>query len=100
MSAYRRILDENGRSWEVWETRPSIIDRRDGRERRHALRHPRDRRQREEERVPVPARFRNGWLCFQHGEEWYRVAPIPEAWQALPDEALLALMRSEPPVPR
>ena len=100
MTAYRRIVDERGRCWEVWETRPSIIDRRDGRERRHVLRHRDDRRQREEERVPVPARFRNGWLCFQHGSEWHRVAPIPDVWQALADEALLELMRTAEAVPR
>ncbi len=100
MQAYRRIVDESGRCWEVWESRPSIIDRRDGRERRHILRQRGDRRQRDEERVPVPARFRNGWLCFQHEAEWHRVAPIPVAWQTLPDEALLELMRAEAAVPR
>lgn len=100
MTAYRRIVDECGRCWEVWETRPSIIDRRDGRERRHVLRPRGDRRQREEERVPVPAPFRHGWLCFQHGSEWHRVAPIPDAWQTLPDDSLLELMRNSEGVPR
>ncbi len=101
MQAYRRIVDASGRCWEVWESRPSIIDRRDGRERRRVLRQAGgreqhgDRRQRDEERVPVPARFRHGWLCFQHGTEWHRVAPIPADWQTLPDEALLELMRAE-----
>lgn len=100
MTAYRRITDGSGRCWEIWESRPSIIDRRDGRERRQVLRMRADRRQREEQRVPVPAAFRHGWLCFQHGDEWHRVAPIPMAWQTLPDEALLELMRSGQGVPR
>ena len=94
-TAYRRIVDEGGRCWEVWESRPSIIDRRGGRERRHALRPRGDRRPLQEERVPVPARFRNGWLCFQHGTEWHRVAPIPPSWQTLPERELLQLMRAD-----
>lgn len=100
MTAYRRIVDEGGRCWEVWETRPSIIDRRDGRDRRRVLRQYGDRRQREEERVPVPPRFRNGWLCFQHGDEWHRVAPIPASWQTLPDDMLLDLMHATEGVAR
>lgn len=100
MVAYRRIMDESGRCWEIWESRPSIIDRRDGRERRQVIRQRGDRRQREEQRVPVPAAFRNGWLCFQHGDEWHRLAPIPVSWQALSDEELLELMRAGEAVPR
>jgi hypothetical protein len=90
MAHFRVVRDAAGRSWDVWESRPSIVDRRDGRERRGAGRGD-DRRQFAEERVPVPASFRKGWLCFQCGDEWRRVAPIPRHWYSLSDNELMAL---------
>jgi hypothetical protein len=90
--AHRRILDASGRWWDVWETRPSIIDRRAGRERRGRPRGVPDRRHREEERIPVPAEFRNGWLAFQSGTEWRQLAPIPDGWATRSDAELLELL--------
>ncbi len=93
MLAYRRLYDEDGRCWEVWESRPSIIDRRDGRDRRVGYRQHADRRQLTEPRLPVPASHRNGWLCFQCGDELHRVAPIPGDWLMLEGTELLGLLR-------
>ena len=90
--AHRRVQDETGRWWDVWDTRPTIIDRRAGRERRGGNRAAGDRRQKSEPRVSVDPEFRDGWLAFQSGAEWRRVAPIPEAWETLPDRELLALL--------
>ena len=90
--AHRRLQDERGRWWDVWDTRPTIIDRRAGRERRGGNRSAGDRRQKSEPRVSVEPEFRKGWLAFQSGSEWRRVAPIPEAWETLPDGELLALL--------
>lgn len=91
--AHRRIQDEAGRWWDVWDSRPTIIDRRAGRERRTGRRTSDDRRRQNEERVAVEPRFRDGWLVFQSGADWRRVAPIPAGWSELGDEQLLMLAR-------
>lgn len=90
--AHRRVQDDTGRWWDVWDTRPTIIDRRAGRERRDGHRASNDRRQKSEARVSVEPEFRKGWLAFQSGEEWRRFAPIPDAWDGLSDHDLLALL--------
>jgi hypothetical protein len=89
---HRRVQDETGRLWDVWDTRPTIIDRRAGRERRRGNRVAGDRRQKSEPRVSVEPEFRKGWLAFQSGNDWRRVGPIPDAWDALSDRELLALL--------
>lgn len=90
--AQRRVRDETGRWWDVWETRPTIIDRRGGRERRRRPRSAEERRQRGELRVQVEPEFRRGWLAFQSGDEWHRLAPIPAGWELLEDRELLILL--------
>ena len=90
--AHRRVQDDSGRWWDVWDTRPTIIDRRGGRERRRGNRVAGDRRQKSEPRVAVEPEFRKGWLAFQSGDEWRRVAPIPDAWEMLSDRELVALL--------
>ena len=98
---HRRVEDEHGRWWDVWDTRPTIIDRRGGRERRTGRHAARDRRQKSEPRVTVEPEFRKGWLAFQSGKEWRRFAPIPEIWESLPDKDLLALLaRATPAEPQ
>ena len=89
---HRRVQDEAGRWWDVWDTRPTIIDRRAGRERRRGNRVAGDRRQKSEPRVSVEPEFRKGWLAFQSGNDWRRMGPIPDAWDALSDRELLALL--------
>ena len=90
--AHRRVQDESGRWWDVWDTRPTIIDRRAGRERRSGGRVARDRRQKSEQRVTVEPQYRKGWLAFQSGNEWRRLAPIPDNWEGVDDRELLALL--------
>ena len=88
---HRRVQDETGRWWDVWDTHPTIIDRRAGRERRTGSRTG-DRRQRSEPRVVVEPEYREGWLAFQSGTEWRRLAPIPKGWEMLSEQELLALL--------
>jgi len=89
---HRRVRDDSGRWWDVWDTRPTIIDRRVGRDRRRGGRTVGDRRQKSEPRVSVEPEFRDGWLAFQSGADWRRLAPIPEAWDVMTDQELLALL--------
>ena len=89
---HRRLQDDAGRWWDVWDTRPTIIDRRAGRERRRGKRAAGDRRQKSEPRVAVEPEFRKGWLAFQSGADWRRLAPIPDSWDTMPDHELLALL--------
>lgn len=86
------MQDEDGRWWDVWDTRPTIIDRRGGRERRTGDRPASDRRQKSEARVLVEPEFRKGWLAFQSGVDWRRLAPIPDGWESMSDRQLLALL--------
>lgn len=90
--AHRRVQDEAGRWWDVWDTHPTIIDRRAGRDRRRGARPLSDRRQKAEARVVVEPEFRDGWLAFQSGTEWRRLGPIPDGWENLSDDELLTLL--------
>ncbi|HEX4468798.1 MAG TPA: hypothetical protein VH080_04650 [Gemmatimonadaceae bacterium] len=91
--SHRRLQDEDGRWWDVWDTRPTIIDRRAGRERRaDGRRIAKDRRQKSEPRVTVEPQYRKGWLAFQSGPEWRRLAPIPEGWASMTARDLLELL--------
>ena len=89
---HRRVQDNSGRWWDVWDSRPTIIDRRAGRERRTGDRVASDRRQKSEPRVSVEPEFRKGWLAFQSGTDWRRLAPIPEEWESMSDRELLGLL--------
>jgi hypothetical protein len=42
-------------------------------------------------RANLPQRFQTGWLSFDMGRETRRIAPIPDAWESMSDEQLLAL---------
>ena len=87
---YREFTDDDNRLWEVWEVRPSVIERRQADERR---RHPRefgDRRS-SELQLKLLGGLRDGWLTFQCGGERRRLSPIPEGWSPLSDDTLFAL---------
>jgi hypothetical protein len=89
---HRRFQDDTGRWWDAWDTHPTIIDRRAGRDRRTGRRPVGDRRQKSEARVIVEPEFRDGWLAFQSGSEWRRLAPIPDGWETRSEEELVALL--------
>lgn len=65
--ATREFKDAAGRTWTVWEVRPIPGPGR---------------------RAAVQAEFECGWLTCETTDEKRRVAPIPPAWEELPDDAL------------
>jgi hypothetical protein len=40
----------------------------------------------------LPSTFRDGWLVFDSAHERRRLAPVPEQWMTIPDEALLGML--------
>ena len=90
---YRTFIDDRGRIWEVWDVAPSVVERREGTDRRRAARPTGDRRVRAGARIPVPTSFRHGWLAFQTVGERRRLAPPPRGWDTLPDAQLSRLLR-------
>jgi hypothetical protein len=73
--ASREFIDSAGESWLVWDTRPTTRARLD----------------------PV---FETGWLTFESGPQLRRLAPMPSAWESLPDQELERLCRAATPVGR
>ena len=89
---HREFLDETGRLWDVWDVRPTAVERRVNADRRQAPRESADRRQRREMRLVVPNELREGWLAFHTMGERRRVAPIPSNWDSMPDDELARLV--------
>ena len=77
----RRFTDVRGVKWEVWDVRVSDIPTDHGVD-------PAD-----VEHSRVALELANGWLCFQAGEDdRRRFAPIPPAWDELPDGVLRVML--------
>jgi hypothetical protein len=103
--AHRTFVDQKGTSWQVWEVRPSSVERR-MRDRRARQRHReepdrrvgRDRRQRHEKRIYLGEELAQGWLCFDNGREKRRYAPIPDGWDRMASYKLAELCRTAAPV--
>jgi hypothetical protein len=89
---HRKIKDGDGKSWDVWEVYPAVVERRMTGE--YPAVEPFDAitKERREVRLLVPSALQQGWLAFQTGDERRRLAPIPRNWTALDDDALLALL--------
>jgi len=93
----RTFVDGEGITWQVWEVRPSLTERRRMRERRAESRWGGQRRQSNAPRpiaVAVHEALRDGWLAFRSYTEHRRRAPIPEGWTAMTDQELCELLRS------
>ena len=94
--AYREFTDEHGIPWEVWDVRPTHVERR-----RKELGGPRGRGERRRSeagpRMEVRREFTDGWLAFQcrHGRR--RLAPVPPGWEQLDDRGLAALCAQATP---
>lgn len=99
MTPSRDFADDSGRLWTAWDVIPSWGERRRGERRAHAApagfpdRRRAERRRYRGIRIGLPPELASGWLAFISGVERRRVAPIPNAWDALPDEQLRALWR-------
>ena len=96
---HRTFVDEQGRTWEVWEVHPEVVERRLNEDRRSAPRQTADRRQHVDIRFRMAPELRHGWLAFQSDVERRRLAPIPEGWERLSDEDLHLLVRTASPQP-
>lgn len=77
--ALREIHDVRGMLWKVFAVRPSTARRVIGGTR---------------------AELAQGWLCFQCGDDRRRLPGIPGGWEAMTDEALLALLPLATDAPR
>lgn len=90
---HRRIKDGDGKAWDVWEVYPSAVERRMSGEFAAVKDSPTPETDRRRQvRLLVPAQLEQGWLAFQTGSVRRRLAPIPDNWSTLDDEALLALL--------
>ena len=93
----RAIVDDAGAKWDVWDVHPTFAERRAHEERRAGMRSAADRRQKAQHRSMVAPELRNGWLAFQSRSERRRRAPIPEAWEAMSDARLHAVLAEAQP---
>jgi hypothetical protein len=95
--AYRTFVDPDGVSWQVWEVRPTTVERRLGERRIRRTpyagveRRGRERRTLHEQRIFLGERLSQGWLAFHSAQEKRRLAPIPEGWERLGPVQLSAL---------
>jgi hypothetical protein len=91
---HRKIKDGVGRGWDVWEVYPSAVEQRmSGEYPAIGAGNPVPAEKREM-RIRVPSALQDGWLAFQSGQERRRLAPIPENWVTLDEDALLRLLAS------
>ena len=90
----RTFTDADGVAWQVWEVRPTLVERRRLRERRTVARTDAPRRQVNAPRpiVAVHESLRDGWLAFRSDTEHRRRAPIPDGWSGMSDRELCALL--------
>jgi hypothetical protein len=65
----REVQDARGLRWTVFAVRPSAPS----------------------SRATLPTPYQSGWLAFDAGQETRRLTPIPEAWELMSDDQLLAL---------
>ena len=98
----RTFTDADGVIWQVWDVHPQLAERRRGPRRvapprlvagAHDHRAGADRRHRTETRVPVREGYEHGWLAFDSVLGSKRLAPIPDGWDALPEDSLRDLWR-------
>ena len=86
--AHRKVTDQFGHEWDVWEVNPTSIDRR-------ARAEPRIVERRGANigyAGRVHDRLRNGWLAFQSTHEKRRLSPVPPGWETLSDDEILTLL--------
>ena len=89
---HRKIKDGVGRQWDVWEVYPSAVEQRMSGEYPAVNGGKPSQPEKREMRIRVPSALQEGWLAFQSGNERRRLAPIPENWIALDEEALIRLL--------
>jgi hypothetical protein len=94
---HRKIKDEEGRAWDVWEVYPSAVEQRMSGEYPTVPQSDGSLTEKREVRIRVPSALQEGWLAFQSGKDRRRLAPIPMNWIALDDGELIRLLgRADP----
>ena len=90
--ALRELVGEDGRSWQVWDTRPTPTKSNDGPARARYL-----ARVKSEQVVDLgllSQKRQDGWLTFATDDERRRLSPIPDGWATADEPALRRLLAS------
>jgi hypothetical protein len=98
--SHREFLDEEGRSWEVWDVRPWSVETSTTTSGTGGELADLERQVRQLVRLNLPTELRNGWLAFRCDTESRRLAPIPQRWVAMDDQDLALLVRAATPIGR
>jgi hypothetical protein len=78
----RSIRDQQGVAWQVWAVLPVSIEP-------HRIIDPTTGT----DRLPLPPEFAGGWIAFESARgERRRIGPLPDGWDTLDDDALLAVL--------
>ncbi len=89
-----------GRDWTVWSVIPERAERRIKPEDAPVPRERRRGKNDSEYRVPLGEQWIHGWLAFETKGEKRRLAPIPDAWDRLHDDALREMCNRATPIKR
>ena len=97
----RNFRDTEGNEWRVWDVVPYGA-RQDERRRTERRKGPSpsytgpERRSGGDRRLRSPSLLtpglEAGWLCFENHVDKRRLTPIPQGWEAVPDDALEELL--------
>lgn len=107
MTPHRRFQNEDSQVCDAWDVVPSWGERRVHQRRTQDLgppaftgeRRKSERRQRRGIRIALTAGLAGGWLAFESETERRRLAPIPDGWHELSEEALQRLWRGAEVLP-
>ena len=105
--ALRQFVDSEGREWSAFDVVPRVEERRTHERRSGEVERVDDgEEQREAERrlsvggitTHLHRGAAAGWLCFEHGADHRRLAPIPEHWATATDAELESYCNTASPV--
>jgi len=86
-----QFLDDDGRQWQVWDTRPTAPVAKVGSPSVDAAESPSDKAT----EFPLLSRKREaGWLTFTAADERRRLSPIPDAWELADETSLRAFLKT------
>ena len=96
--ALREFLDDDGRSWQVWEVQPQWLERRNADD-AQAIGDAVERRKQEsgDARLRTVSELANGWLAFECRGECRRLHPYPQGWDSLQMNELRDLLNLAKP---
>ncbi len=98
--SHREFLDEDGRSWEVWDVRPSSHESPTTTNEGASELADLEPNARQLFRLNLSTELCDGWLAFRCRDESRRLAPIPQRWVTMDDQDLALLVRAAKPIVR